>query len=137
KDANDYLKAGKGSDFQKQWWQAPTFTPTGLKLGSDMWDEISQPKNYETVNYPWDGMQAMTYGIRLSEMVVVTAETAIGKTSMLKAMEYHLLKNTERGIGLLHLEEPNSDTALGLMSIAANKPLHLPDVRAEVDNEEL
>lgn len=137
KDANDYLKAGKGGDFSKQWWQAPTYTPTGLKLGTSMWDEISKPKNYETVNYPWEGLQAMTYGIRLSELVIVTAETGIGKTSILKEIEYHLLKNTTRGIGLLHLEEPNSDTALGLMSIAADKPLHLPDVRAEVTEDEL
>lgn len=137
KDANDYLVAGDKDKFNKQWWQAPTYTPSGLKLGSTMWDEISVPKNYETVNYPWDGLQQMTYGIRLSEFVVVTAETGIGKTSILKEIEYFLLKNTKRGIGLLHLEEPNSDTALGLMSIAADKPLHLPDVRAQVTSEEL
>lgn len=137
KDANDYLLAGAGDKFSKQWWQAPTYTPSGLKLGQDMWDEISEPKNFETVNYPWTGLQGMTYGIRLSEFVVVTAETGIGKTSILKEIEHHLLKNTSRGIGLLHLEEPNSDTALGLMSITANKPLHLPDVRAAVSKEEL
>lgn len=137
KDANDYLMAGKADVFSKQWWQAPTYTPSGIKLGKNMWEEISTPKNFETVSYPWAGLDAMTYGIRLSEFVIVTAETGIGKTSILKEIEYHLLKNTKRGIGLLHLEEPNSDTALGLMSIAANKPLHLPDVRAQVDKEEL
>lgn len=137
KDPNDYLLNGAKDKFQKQWWQAPVFTPSGLKLGQDMWDEISVPKNFETVEYPWSGLNEMTYGIRLSEFVIVTAETGIGKTSILKEIEYHLLKNTKRGIGLLHLEEPNSDTALGLMSIEANKPLHLPDVRASVNNEEL
>lgn len=137
KDANDYLLAKAGADFSKHWWQAPSFTPQGLKLGKDMWEEISVPKNYETVSYPWTGLQDMTYGIRLSEFVVVTAETGIGKTSILKEIEHYLLKNTDRGIGLLHLEEPNSDTALGLMSIAANKPLHLPDVRKEVTSDEL
>lgn len=137
KDANDYLLAKAGADFSKHWWQAPSFTPQGLKLGKDMWEEISVPKNYETVNYPWTGLQDMTYGIRLSEFVVVTAETGIGKTSILKEIEHYLLKNTTRGIGLLHLEEPNSDTALGLMSISANKPLHLPDVRKDVSSDEL
>lgn len=137
KDANDYLLAKAGADFSKHWWQAPSFTPQGLKLGKDMWDEIATPKNYETANYPWDGLQEMTYGIRLSEFVVVTAETGIGKTSILKEIEHFLLKNTDKGIGLLHLEEPNSDTALGLMSITANKPLHLPDVRKGVSSDEL
>jgi twinkle protein len=137
KDANEYLVEGKGSQFVKEWWSAPTYTPSGLKLGKDMWEEISQPKNYETVDYPWDGLNRKTYGIRLSELVIVTAETGIGKTSVLKEIEHYLLEHTDKGIGLLHLEEPNSDTALGLMSITANKPLHLPDVREKVTIDEL
>ena len=137
KDANEYLMSGKAPTFVKEWWDAPVFTPAGLKLGKEMWDEISTPKNYETVEYPWAGLQYNTYGIRLSELVVITAQTKVGKTSILKEIEHHLLRATDRGIGLLHLEEPNSDTGLGLMSITANKPLHLPDVRAEVSPEEL
>jgi twinkle protein len=139
KDANDYLIAGKFDQFRDEWFKAPQYTPTGLKLGRDMWDEISTPKNYETVAYPWEGMNAMTYGIRLSELVVVTADTGVGKTSVLKEIEHYILNNTpqDRGIGLLHLEEPNSDTALGLMSISADKPLHLPDVREATSKEDL
>ncbi len=137
KDPNDYLLKGWATDFTKEWWAAPTFTPTGLKLGKDMWDEISTPKNYETVPYPWPGLNDKTYGIRLSELVIVTAETGVGKTSFLKEIEHYLLHNTDKGIGLLHLEESNSDTAVGLMSITANKPLHLPDVREGVTKDEL
>lgn len=137
KDANDYLVAGKAAQFVKEWWGAPAYTPTGVKLGSAMWDEIKTPKNYETVPYPWDSLNAKTYGIRLSELVVFTADTGVGKTSVLKEIEYHLLKNTDKGVGFLHLEEPNSDTALGLMSIGANVPLHLPDRRAQIDDTEL
>ncbi len=137
KDANDYLLHKLHSEFVKEWFQAPKYTPTGLKLGKDMWDEISTPKNYETCPYPWKGLNDKTYGIRLSELVIVTAETGIGKTSVLKEIEHYLLEHTDKGIGLLHLEEPNSDTALGLMSITANKPLHLPDVREKVTKDEL
>lgn len=137
KDPNEYLVDGKSGEFTKEWWGAPTYTPSGLKLGSHMWDEIRIPKNYETVPYPWESLNAKTYGIRLSELVIVTAETGVGKTSVLKEIEHYLLANTDKGVGLLHLEEPNSDTALGLMSITANKPLHLPDVRKEVDDVEL
>ena len=139
KDANDYLLAGKHDQFRDEWFKSPVYTPTGLKRGSTMWEEISTPKNYETVAYPWDGLNAQTYGIRLSELVVVTADTGVGKTSVLKEIEHFILNNTpkDRGIGLLHLEEPNSDTALGLMSITADKPLHLPDVREATTEEEL
>ena len=138
KDANDYLKAGKREQFNREWWGAPIFTPSGLKLGREMWEEISQPKNYETVPYPWDRLNTQTYGIRLSEFVVFTAETGVGKTSVLKEIEHFIRKTKpEAGIGLLHLEETNGDTALGLMSIEANLPLHLPDVRETVKQEEL
>jgi len=138
KDPNDYLKAGLREQFNREWWAAPGFTPTGLKLGREMWDEISVPKNYETVPYPWDGLNDQTYGIRLSEFVVVTAETGVGKTSVLKEIEFNIRQaSPDAGIGLLHLEETNSDTALGLMSIEANLPLHLPDVREMVKPEEL
>ncbi|CAN5950620.1 unnamed protein product [Sphagnum jensenii] len=137
-DPNDYLKAGLREQFNREWWSAPGFTPSGLKLGREMWEEISEPKNYETVPYPWNGLNAQTYGIRLSELVVVTAETGVGKTSVLKEIEYYILKNTTKyGVGFLHLEEPNSDTALGLMSIEAGRPLHLPDIREAIPKDEL
>lgn len=137
KDANDYLIANKAEQFKDEWWKAPSFTPAGLKIGKDMWDEVSTPKNYEAVAYPWAGLNHHTFGIRLSELVLITAPTGVGKTSIAKEIEHSLLNNTKAGIGLLHLEEPNMDTALGLMSITANKPLHIPDIRSQVTNEEL
>lgn len=137
KDANDYKIKGWADRYVKEWWAAPSYTPAGLKLGKDMWDEISAPRNFETVPYPFDTMNAMTYGIRRSEVVLFTADTGVGKTQVLKEIEHHILSTTDAAIGFLHLEEPNSDTALGLMSITANKPLHLPDVRQEVTDDEL
>jgi twinkle protein len=137
KDANDYLLAGKHREFVSEWWKAPTFTPAGLRLGKDMWEEIKEPKNYETVLYPWDSLNKLTYGIRLSELVLVTSKTGVGKTSILREIEHYLLNHTKHGIGLLHLEESNSETALGIMSVEASKPLHLPDVRESVSPTEL
>lgn len=137
KDANDYLINGATRKFIKEWWAAPKHIPQGIKLGRDLWEEISNPPEYETIEYPFDGLNEKTYGLRLSEFVIVTAPPKIGKTTILKAIEYNILKNTDSGVGLLHLEEPNADTALGLMSIEARKPLHLPDVREKVSMEEL
>lgn len=137
KDANEYIVAGKLKEFVAEWWKAPRYMPTGLKLGRDMWDEIKTPRNYETIPYPWDTLNRMTYGLRLSEVVLITGETGDGKTSIIKEIEHHILAHSKLGLGVLHLEEPNNDTALGLMSITANKPLHLPDVREGVTEPEL
>lgn len=138
KDPNDYLIEGKTNEYVKEWWAAPRYMPDGLKIGSEMWDEIiNRPKHFQ-VDFPWAGLNKLTYGLRLSEMVVVTAEAKVGKTSILKEIEYSLLMNKELqekgyGVGFIHLEEPNYDTALGLMSIHNSKPYHLPDTERTVD----
>lgn len=138
KDANDYLKAGRAKQFVKEWWQAPHYKPDGLKLGSEMWDEIINRPNHFAIPYPFEGMNKVVYGLRLSEFVLIHAPTGIGKTSVIKEIEYSILTNPEiiekgYGVGFLHLEEPNHDTALGLMSVHNSKPYHLPDTERTID----
>lgn len=142
KDANEYLQNGLTSAFTKEWWDAEAFKPDGLKLGSEMWGEIREPKKYETVNYPWAGLNKATYGIRLSEFVLLTAQTKVGKTAILKEIISSIRDETEQkdvkpGIGMMFLEESNYDSSLGLMSVVANKRLHLPDVREQTTEQEL
>lgn len=139
KDPNDYLKAGDKAAFAKQWWQAPAFMPDGLKIGTGMWDEIVNRPSHYTVELPFQGLNKLTYGLRLSEMWTVTADPKVGKTSLLREIEYALLMNPDvkekgYGIGLMKLEEPNYDSVLGLMSIHHDKPYHLPDVDKPVDD---
>lgn len=141
KDPNDYRQ--KGIDpkiFVKEWWDAPRFSPVGLKTGDSMWDEISNRPSSFAIPYPWEPLNDKTYGIRTSEAVLIMADTGSGKTTVFKEIEHAILTNPDAiannwGVGLLHLEEPNFDTALGLMSIEANKPFHLPDTPKT--NEEL
>ena len=139
KDANDYLLNKDAEAFMREWWQAPSVRPDGLKLGRDMWDEIISRKDHFTVQYPFEGMNIKTFGIRLSESIIVTADTGVGKTSFIKHLEHKLLTDEEvvkngYGVGFLHLEEPNGDTALGLISVHNAVPYHLPTSdRPEVD----
>lgn len=140
KDANEYLMQGKTKEYVNEWFRAPIYMPDGLKLGTEMWDDIVNHKTPHSVPYPWKGLNQKTYGIRLSEFVLLTADTGVGKTSVCKELEYSLLTNEELkekgyGVGFLHLEEPKYDTAIGLMSIHSNKPYHLPDT--ERSEEEL
>lgn len=138
KDANEYLLAKDHQAYTKEWWGAPNLIMDGLKIGKNMWEEITNRPSHFSTPYPWAGLNKMTYGIRLSEFVTVTADTGIGKTSLLKEIEYQLLTcpdvvEKNYGVGFLHLEEPNYDTALGLMSINKNKPYHLPDTPKPVE----
>lgn len=137
KDASEYLENGvEAKVFVNEWYRAARFRPDGLKAGKDMWDEILNRPSSFTVPYPWDSLNKKTYGIRLSEAVLLMADTGVGKTSIFKEIEHAILTNPEvkelgYGVGFLHLEEPNFDTALGILSIEKNKPFHLPDTPRE------
>lgn len=139
KDPNDYCQARiDPKTFVHEWWKAPRHTPVGLKTGDSMWDEIANRPSSFAVPYPWESLNKKTYGIRLSEAVLVMADTGSGKTSILKEIEHSLLVNPELiekgyGVGFLHLEEPNFDTAIGLLSIEKSKPYHLPDTPYDLD----
>lgn len=135
KDPCDYTNPDNHIDprkFINEWWKAPRYRPDGLKVGKDMWDEIFNRPSYFSIPYPWEPLNKKTYGIRLSEAVLLMADTGVGKTSVFKEIEHAVLKNEDvaargYGVGFLHLEEPNFDTALGIISIEDNKPYHLPD----------
>lgn len=133
KDPNDYRQQGIDPKvFVSEWWKAPRHSPAGLKTGDEMWDELVNRPSSFSIPYPWEPLNKKTYGIRLSEAVLVMADTGSGKTTVFKEIEHSILMNPEviekgYGVGFLHLEEPNFDTALGLLSIEANKPYHLPD----------
>lgn len=133
KDANEYLQNSLVKEYTNEWFRSPVYMPDGLLLGSHMWDDIISHKTPHSVPYPWQGLNDKTYGIRRSEFVLITADTGVGKTSVCKEIEYALLRNPElaaegAGVGFLHFEEPKYDTAIGLMSLYANKPYHLPDI---------
>lgn len=140
KDANDYRMAGMDKEYINEWFRAPTHKPDGLLIGTEMWEDIVNHKEPESVPYPWVGLNEKTYGMRESEATLILADTGVGKTTVCKELEYKILTDEKlieqgKGIGFLHFEEPKYDTAIGLMSIHNNKPYHLPDT--ERTEEEL
>lgn len=127
KDVGDYLSQSKVEDYTRRWWNAQPFTPEGIVRGSSLWDLVSTDDDTPSVSYPYDGLQEMTYGIRVGELVTLTAGSGLGKSAVVRELMYHLLNVTEDNIGCMFLEESTKRSALGFMSMAANKPLHLPD----------
>jgi twinkle protein len=127
KDVGEYLAEGKVEDYTRRWWNAQPFTPEGIVRGSSLWDLVSTDDDTPSVPYPYDGLQEMTYGIRVGELVTLTAGSGLGKSAVVRELMYHLLNVTKDNIGCMFLEESTKRSALGFMSMAANKPLHLPD----------
>ena len=126
KDPNDYLIQNKQKDFTDRFWSAQTYTPEGIILGENTWDLIANEKVIESIPYPWEGMNSMTYGMRLGELCTYTAGSGIGKSSVMRELAYHIIKTSGHSVGCLFLEESIERTTKGIMSVHANKPLHLP-----------
>src|SRR5210317_820395 len=135
KDASDCLSKNKIQIYTKAFWNAKLYAPDGIINANVLFEEIVKPTTRAFVQYPFEGMNKLTYGIRPAELVTFTAGSGLGKTQVMREVVYHMLKSTEDNIGLLMLEETPVITSKGLMSIEANQRLHLPDVH--VSKEEM
>lgn len=124
KDANDMLKEKRIKELISAIWEAKVYRPDGIVNGTDIWEEVSVIDEVETAHYPYKGIQEKTQGLRRGEIVTVTAGSGIGKSQFSREIAHNLLKQEET-IGYIALEESVKRTALGIMSIELNIPLHL------------
>lgn len=129
KDPNEYLMSRKVEQFKKEWWDAQKYTPDGIISSPDeFWELAHKDLQASKVEYPWAKLNSAAYGIRKGEAILVTAPEGVGKTQVMRELEWQILHTQEEdSIGIIHLEENAARTVRGLMSMAANKPLHLPD----------
>ena len=131
KDANDMLLDSRKKEFAVTLWRAEQYTPEGIIAGDTLFEEVMKPIQAADVDYPFAGLNKLTYGIRKGELVTLTAGSGLGKSQFLREIIYNILQTTEtEKVGLMFMEESVRKTALSLMSLAANKPLHLPDSQA-------
>lgn len=136
KDANEYLTSGKTKEFTNAWWNAKRFLPEGIISSFSEIDKIiDEDKKKESVTYPFERLQSMTYGIRTGEVILIKAPEKVGKTEFIRAIEYHLLKTTDSNIGVIHLEEGKPRMIKGLAGYELGVPTHLPD--SGVSNEDI
>mgnify|MGYP006165609231 FL=1 len=135
KDASDCLTKNKIQIFNKTFWDAKVFAPDGIINANTLLDDVLKPITKSFVQYPFEGLNKITYGLRPSELVTFTAGSGLGKTQVMREVVHHIIKSTEDNIGLLMLEETPVITSKGLMSVEANQRLHLPDVH--VSKEEM
>ena len=126
KDPNDMLKNGRSDELYKAIWNAVEYRPDGIVSGEELWEEIEKPIEYG-LDYPFETLTKMTYGIRPAEMIVIGAGTGMGKTSLFKEIETHLIVNHKERVGIIHLEEQTRETILGIMSKHSAIQFHIPD----------
>ena len=139
KDPNEFLKAGKASEFvNNYWWRAEEYRPNDIVNYSDLWnriEEFNKTKSY--IPTPWTGVNEKICGFRPSQLIVFAAGTGMGKSAFLKDLIHNYLKTTDGKVGAFFLEEVAEDTAVSMMSLEAGKNLRRPEVWKEQTQEDL
>jgi len=137
KDANEYIKECKREEFMKAWWAARTYTPAGIVNLKDYGAALYDEKQQQTCLYPFAGLNEKLYGIRTGELTTITAGTGTGKSSVMRELMHHMLKNTTENIGVICLEENVRQTIFHIMSVEANARLYIKEIREAYPKEDL
>ena len=124
KDASDALQAGDKGAICRAIWDAKPYQPDGIVDGKSLLDAVTTPSPPCDHKYKWAGLQEKTHGIRYGELTTITAGTGQGKSTFCRQLATELLEEGVK-VGYIALEESNRRTALGLMSVAVGKALHL------------
>jgi twinkle protein len=135
KDANDMLRQRRSQTYVSLWWNAKTYTPSGVLNVSDNEDKFNNREKKDSVPYPWSGLNEKLYGIRQGELVTLTGGTGLGKSSVTREIEHWLVSQTRDNVGVIALEEDWRRTVDGILSIEANARLFVDHVREEFTQE--
>lgn len=130
KDPNECLLNGKSKDVIGAIWNARLYRPDGIVSGEELYEkcvtDIDDLK--DSVEYPWVALQNKTKGVRHGELYVLTSGSGMGKSTVLRELEYYFGVVRGELCGIVALEESTRKTGLELMSIHVNKRLILnPD----------
>jgi len=124
KDASEALQADDAEAIRKAIWDAKPYRPDGIIDGKTLLSVVTTPQAPYDHEYPFKGLNKKLHGIRYGELTTFTAGSGSGKTSIMRHIAADLLQKGEH-VGILELESSNRRTALGLMSTAVGKNLHL------------
>ena len=137
KDANEFLQNGASAEFKSAWWNCKKYTPENVLNTTDQF--LSLYHDTPEHQYVPTGIQALDdkiMGLMQGHFTVIKAPTGIGKTEVMRFLEYNMLK---RGIPIAawHLEETKLRTLLGLVSYELQDNLTRRDLIEEKQAEDL
>jgi twinkle protein len=120
KDANEHLKANDTKALMTALWEAQVYRPDGILHASEIRTE--EAVDQEVWEYPFDQLTNFLVGQRAGEMTMWTSGTGSGKSTIIRELVAHHLKEG-RAVGMLMLEEAPKETVDDLVSLHLGKPV--------------
>jgi twinkle protein len=123
KDASDVLVKHESKLLLQAIYDATPFKPAGILSTQDLWKALEEYNEKESIPYPscLDGLNSKLKGMRTGEITLFTSGTGSGKSTMLREIVLHLVKESDSKIGIISLEESPAETARKLSGMAINK----------------
>lgn len=116
KDANDFLRANKVQEFKSAWFNAKKYIPDNvLNTTQDFLDLYNNTPEHMYVETGIEDLDAKLLGLMQGHFTVFKAPTGIGKTELMRKLEYKMIES-KVPFASWHLEETKLRSILGLAS---------------------
>ena len=132
KDANEMLKDGREREFVDAYFNAGKYKPPSIVEVSSFADSLSTPVPMG-ISYPWLSLDQITYGIVPHTILSLGSGPGAGKTTLVRAIQEHLMFHHDLPVGLFSLEESKEMTLRYLVGYRMNQRIHLPGSKYDVD----
>lgn len=124
KDASDLLQADRANDIKTAYWNAAdAYVDDDVISFSDLEYEDIMTTPVKGYNLPYKVMSDRLKGIRKAELMLLTAGSGIGKSTIAREIAYSLVCEYNLKIGNIFLEESHSKTAQGYIAMDNNVSL--------------
>ena len=121
KDANEHMLAGETQALMNSIWEAQLYSPDEILHVSNVMSNVTN-KEQEVWAFPWDQLTDYLIGQRSGEITLWTSGTGSGKSTIVRELMYHHLKEG-RSVGAIMLEETPIETIDDLISLHISKPV--------------
>ncbi len=116
KDANDFLQANQQQAFKSAWYNSKKYVPENILNTTDQF--LNLYRNTPEHQFVPTGIQALDdkiMGLMQGHFTVIKAPTGVGKTEVMRFLEYNLIKQ-KVPFASWHLEETKLRSLLGLVT---------------------
>ena len=137
KDANDFLTNRSMVEFRQAWFNAKKYTPDNVLNTTEQFLKLyNDTPEFQYVPTGINELDAKILGLMQGHFTVIKAPTGIGKTEIMRYLEYNMVKRGVK-IATWHLEETKLRSLLGLVSYEANDNLTRRDLIEQKDAEDI
>jgi twinkle protein len=125
KDANATLLEDGPAPIIRAYWDARPFRPDGIREGREFTRENLKKAmgKRKGLDLPYPKLNGMWMGLRPAEITTLCAGSGIGKSTLARAIAYHMRVAHGEKIGNIYLEEDNETSVAAYCALHAGVPL--------------